>query len=244
MKEGFAIAIDGPAAAGKGTIVQMLTDFFHGVNIYTGGMYRALGLKCLQNKVSFDDKEAVIALLHNTQIDLGDEEDLGVVASVYLDGEDVTEAIKAPEAGIAEGKVVLIREVREEMLQRQRLLVDRLKEKGKIVILDGQDTALLYPEAKVKIFLTASQQARAKRRQRQYDKRGLEKSYEAVFEEIKERDARDWSRELHPLSADPEKDGYFLLDSTNLDEEETTDKKLTEIAETVANLEAEEQEQD
>lgn len=221
MTEGFVIAIDGPAAAGKGTIVQMLTEFLQGVNIYTGGMYRALGLKCLQENVSLEDKEKVIEILNSTDINLGEEGSLGVVAQIFMDGENVTEKIKTPDAALAAGKVVLIEEVRNEMVKKQYLLAKSFVDEGRVVILDGQDVALIYPDSPMKIFLTASQEIRAKRRQRQYEKQGMEKSFEAVLEEIKERDQRDWSRKLRPLSKDPVKDGYFVLDSTSLNEEET-----------------------
>lgn len=219
MSEGFIIAIDGPAAAGKGTIVQMLTDLLSGANIYTGGMYRALGLKCIKENVALDDKEKIIEVLHSSDIDLGSE--LGIVAKIFLDGKDVSEEIKIPEVGIAAGKVVLIREVREEMVKRQRLIAEKLVKMGKAVLLDGQDTAYIFPEAKVKIFLTASQEVRTKRRQKQYEKQGIIKTFESVLEEIKDRDTRDHSREIHPISKDPIKDGYFIVDSTSLNEEET-----------------------
>ena len=223
MSKSFSIAIDGPAAAGKGTIVQMLTSMLSGVNIYTGGMFRALGLKCIRNNVSLDDADNVIRILYESDINLGNEDALGTVAKIYLDGEDVTEKIKNPPVAISAGKVVLIEKVREEMVKRQREIADSLVQKGKIAILDGQDTALTLPDAKLKLFLTASPQVRAKRRQIQYEKQNMIKSFESVLEEIKDRDARDWSRKLRPLSKDPIGDGYFLVDSSDLNEQETLD---------------------
>ena len=219
--KGFVIAIDGPAASGKGTITKMLTTSLKGVNIYTGGMYRALALKCLREKVSFEDKEGIIKLLENVNISLGVEDNLSEVAKIYLDGEDVTEEIKTPQVGIGAGKVVLISQVRAEMVKRQFKIAEKLVREGKVVIFDGQDTALIYPDAKLKIFLIASQKARAIRRQKQYEKTGLKKSEEEMFLEIKDRDERDWNRDLRPLSKDPVGDGYFLIDSTNLDENKT-----------------------
>lgn len=221
INKGFVIAIDGPAAAGKGTIVQMLTELIDGVNIYTGGMFRALGLKCRRNNIALDDEEKVIECLHSTDINLGKENDLGIVAKIYMDGEDVTEAIKSPEAGLAAGKMVLIKQVREEMVKKQYLLAQRFVNLGRNVILDGQDTALIYPKAKIKIFLTANQKVRAERRQKQYEKRGIIKTFESVLREIEQRDERDWSRKFRPLSPNPVKDGYFLVDSTSLNEKKT-----------------------
>jgi cytidylate kinase len=229
MSKSFSIAIDGPAAAGKGTIVQMLTSMLSGSNIYTGGMYRALGLKCIRNNVSLDDSSGIVKILHESDINLGVEDTLGVVAKIYLDGEDVTEKIKNPAVAIAAGKVALIREVREEMVSVQRKIAEGLIKKGKIAILDGQDTALIIPEAKLKLFLTASPEVRATRRQKQYEKQDIDKSFESVLEEIKDRDARDWSREICPISKDPIRDGYFLIDSSNLNEQETINVIIGEL---------------
>lgn len=219
--KGFVIAIDGPAASGKGTIAQMLTKSLKGINIYTGGMYRALALKCLQEKISLEDKEKIVKLLESINISLGEEGNLSEVAKIYLDGEDVTEKIKTPEVGIGAGKVVLIAQVRNEMVKRQFDMAENLVTSGKVVVFDGQDTAIMYPDAKLKIFLTASQETRAMRRQKQYEKAGIKKSLKEIIWEIKDRDERDWNRDLHPLSKDPVRDGYFLVDSTNMDEDET-----------------------
>lgn len=227
---GFIIAIDGPAASGKGTIVQLLTEHFHGVNIYTGGMYRALALACMRKKISFDDHEGVLALLSSSEISLGKDTELSVVATIYLNGENVTEEIKTPDAAIGAGKVVQVPGVRQEIVSRQQALVKRLVSDKRVAILDGQDIALyVCPDAEVKVFLTASQEVRAKRRQRQYEKQGFHKSIDAMLEEIKTRDRQDWARTLHPLSSDPEKDGYFFLDSSTLDEQQTKNIILDHI---------------
>lgn len=229
-KNGFVIAIDGPAASGKGTIVQLITQLLHGVNLYTGGMYRALALKCIKMGVPLEDKEQVLALLSSSQIELGEDDMLNSQAHILLDGEDVTQKIRMPDVSLGAGKVVRFEEVRDEMVKRQRVLIDKAVSLGRIVVVDGQDTAkYVYPLSQLKIFLTASQEERAKRRQNQYIKQGLEKSLEEVIEEIKIRDKRDWSRHYHPLSADPEKDGYVVVDSTRLTPDETKDKIVTQL---------------
>lgn len=229
-KSMFVIAVDGPAASGKGTIVQLLTEHLHGVNIYTGGLYRALALQCLRKKVDFKDKEAVINVLETTTIDLGEEQKLGTVATIFLNGEDVTLSIRTPEVALGAGLVAQIPEVRNKMVHRQRGIVDRLLKDGKIVIIDGQDAATyIYPEAEFKLFLTASQEERAKRRQKQYQKQSIQKSSDEMLYEIKTRDQRDWGREMNPLSLDPEKDGYFLIDSSNLNEQETKEVIIKEL---------------
>lgn len=229
-KTTFVIAVDGPAASGKGTIVQLLTEQLRGINIYTGGLYRALALECIREQIAFEDSEAVLNVLLSTNIDLGEEQKLGTVATIFLNGEDVTLAIRTPEVALGAGLVAQIPEVRKEMVRRQRGLVDRLVKDGKIVILDGQDAATyIYPEAEFKLFLTASPEERAKRRQSQYLKQDIQKSAEEMLEEIKTRDKRDFGREINPLSAKPEKDGYFLIDSSDLNEQDTKEVIVKEL---------------
>lgn len=224
QQKGFVIAIDGPAAAGKGTIVQLLTQHFDGVNIYTGGMYRALALKCIRNNVDFNDPGQIVNTLNTTEIDLGSDESIGAVAQIFLDGKDVTNDIRTPQAALGAGKVGQIKQVREIMLFKQREIAQRLVDQGRVVIIDGQDIARsVYPQAKVKIFLTASQEERANRRKKQYYKQGINKTMSEMLKEIKMRDTVDFTRELHALSSAPEKDGYNVVDSTNLNEAETKD---------------------
>jgi cytidylate kinase len=230
MEKGFVIAIDGPAASGKGTIVQLLTAELDGANLYTGGLYRALALACLREGVKGEDIQSVLAVLQKITVSLGDEKSLGIQATVFLDGEDVTSTIRTPEVAIGAGKVAQIPKVREILISLQQRMVRSLVAQGKTVILDGQDTGTyVYPEAEAKIFLTASQEVRAKRRQKQYAKEGLEKSFEEMLEEIKMRDSRDFSREANPLSLHPEENGYFVVDSTDLDEYQTKELIMKEL---------------
>lgn len=230
MERGFVIAIDGPAASGKGTIVQLLTAELRGANLYTGGLYRALALACLREGVDGEDVPGVIEVLRKIKVSLGDEQSLGIQARVFLDGEDVTSTIRTPEVALGAGKVAQIPKVRESLVNLQQRMVRSLVAQGKTVILDGQDTGTyVYPEAEAKIFLTASQEERAKRRQHQYEKEGLKKSFAEMLEEIKMRDNRDFARAINPLSSDPVKDGYFLVDSTDLDEHQTKELIMEEL---------------
>lgn len=222
MKQGFVIAIDGPAAAGKGTIVQLLAKYFKGINIYTGGMYRALALACIRSGVSLSDESGVEDVLAKVHIDLDEGEGLSTTAAIYLDGEDVTSAIRTPEVALGAGEVSPMQAVRNVMVARQHEIAERFVKEGKVVIIDGQDIAtFVYPEAKIKIFLTANQSERASRRRKQYEKQGIHPTSEEMLAEIEERDAKDFNREVNPLSKDYEKDGYFYLDSSNVDEHTT-----------------------
>ncbi len=222
MNQGYVIAIDGPAAAGKGTIVQLLATHFQGINIYTGGMYRALALACIRSGVSLADVSGVEEVLKRVHIELDEGEGLSTTAAIYLDGEDVTSAIRTPEVGLGAGKVSPMQAVRDVMVARQHEIAERFVKEGKVVIIDGQDIAtFVYPEAKIKIFLTASQSERASRRRKQYEKQGIHPTSEEMLAEIVERDTNDFNREVNPLSKDYEKDRYFYVDSSGIDEHKT-----------------------
>lgn len=228
MKQGFVIAIDGPAAAGKGTIVQLLSKHFKGVNIYAGGMYRSLAYECIRRKVSLTNEKKVVKTLDDINITFGDESEDGST-SILLDGGDVTQEIRIPEVALGAGVVASMNPVRMRMDIMQKSIVNKLILEGRIVIIDSQDAALVFPDARIKIFLTASQEKRAQRRLSQYIKSGLKKTEPEMLEEIKARDERDFSRSFSPLSQDPRKHGYFYLDTSSLDEYETLDVILDYI---------------
>lgn len=228
MKNGIVIAIDGPAASGKGTIVALLTKHFKGINIYTGGMYRALVLFCNENGIPLQNTASVSNALSEIVIDAESTNEGG--AKILLNEKDVTKEIRTPAAGIGAGIVSNIQEVRNAMVQKQREIAQKALSEGKIVIMDGQDIGTnVFPDANYKFFLTADVSERAKRRQKQYEKEGIKKNYEAVEEEIKERDQRDWSRNVNPLPKNPQSEGYIVIDSTHLNELETVDKILAHI---------------
>lgn len=221
---GYAIAIDGPVAAGKGTVAQLLSEKLHGFHLNTGAMYRCLALVCLRNHIDVRNKEAVLAELAKITITL-------VSQAVYVNNEDVTEAIKERVVTQLVPKIAAIGEVRAEMVKRQRAIGTEKMQEGFIVIVEGRDAATkIFPDAQLKIFLTASAEVRAKRR---FEQMGGENASQTPFEQIltdtKERDYKDTHREVDPLVKEPEKFGYFVLDDSTLSEKETIHAVLQEI---------------
>lgn len=214
-KEGFAIAIDGPVAAGKGTIAPRLAEKLKGFYLYTGAMYRCLALSGLKNGINLEDKNSLISLLPQINIEFRQDR-------VFLNGVDVTDEIKDPKVASGSSKVAIIPKVREHMVKKQQEIALKAITDGKIVVAEGRDTGtIVFPNAKLKVFLTANPNVRAERRLNQLKEQGLDASFDKVLSEIKERDIRDLQREVDPLVSDPSSFGYFVLDNSNLSEEET-----------------------
>ena len=223
MKKGFIIAIDGPLASGKGTIAKKLANKLGGVDLYTGAMYRCVALYCINNKISLVDALAVAAELDKITVSYREEK-------IFLNDKDVTEAIQ--DQAVAEGASVVgvIPEVRKELVARQQKIGRAESEQGKIVIVEGRDIGtVVFPDAVLKIYLTAKDEVRAKRRFLQYQKQGDMKNLNDVLLEVGERDIRDITRSTDPLTSDPEKFGYYVLDNSHMDEEQTIEAILTEL---------------
>ncbi|MAZ02542.1 MAG: cytidylate kinase [Sneathiella sp.] len=188
------IAVDGPVAAGKGTLARRIADIYKLDYLDTGALYRAVGLKLLQDKQDpADTAAAVTAARHVGEIALDDpalrDEKTGEAASVVAANEDV----------------------RAELLQYQRNFAKR--EKG--AVLDGRDIGtVVCPDADVKLFVTASAEIRARRRFDELAAKGVETSFEAVLEDLQARDARDTGRGAAPLK---KADDAHLLDTSKLD---------------------------
>lgn len=182
------IAIDGPGGAGKSTIAKMLAAKLELDYIDTGAMYRAAALKMTRLGIPAEDPEAVEKALETTLIDF----DKG---SIYLDGEEVNEAIRTPEMGGLASAYSALGCVR-------RKLVERQKEMGrtKDCIMDGRDIGTnVLPDAEFKFFLTATPEERAMRRYKELVEKGQDVSYEKILADINERDYNDMHRELDPL---------------------------------------------
>lgn len=223
MSKGFVIAIDGPVAAGKGTISPLLAKNLNGFYLYTGAMYRCLALLCIKRGIDTKDENTVVTILPEFRINVSDNK-------VFLNGEDVTERIKEEDVAMASSDVAVIKKVREEMVSIQREIANKLIDEGKIVIAEGRDTATrVFPNAKLKIFLTATPEVRTKRRLLQIEERGEKAEFENVLKDVKLRDEQDSDREIDPLVKDPRAFGYFVLNDSEMSEEETIKTIIKEV---------------
>ena len=223
MHKGFAIAIDGPVAAGKGTIAPRLAKRLNGFYLYTGAMYRCLALVALRENIHLEDEKSLISLLPKVNIEFKDDK-------VYLNEEDVTERIKDVDVASGSSKVSVIAEVRKYMVKKQQQIAEEAMNEGKIVIAEGRDTGtIVFPDAKLKVFLTAKQKVRVKRRLNQLKDQGKTETFQKILVEVKERDKRDKQRETDPLVSSPLKFGYFILDNSSLTEEETLEEIIKKL---------------
>jgi len=198
------IAVDGPAGVGKSSLAKLLARDLKITYIDSGAMYRAVGIYCLGKGISADEPEAVCSVLDEIDIDMTYEN--GVLA-VLLNGDDVSEKIRTPEGSIAASKVAVIGEVRKKLVELQRKMAD-----GKSVVMDGRDIGTkVFPDADLKLFLTASPEKRAERR---FKELGEKVPYEEILSDIKFRDENDSTRKIDPLR--PAEDAV-MLDNTALD---------------------------
>jgi cytidylate kinase len=224
MKKGIIVAIDGPVAAGKGTIAPELAEKLHGFYLYTGATYRCLALYCLSHGVNFGDEKKIIAQLSHVSIDLYDNK-------VFLNDDEVTQEIKAADVARHSAIVAAIAQVRTAMVKRQQEIANKRRQEGKIILIEGRDTAtVVFPDADLKVFLTAKQETRAQRRLNQYRAMGnTSVSFEDVLRDLQIRDEEDTQRVADPLVTDPEKHGYFVVDNSEEKEAETVDIIIDEL---------------
>lgn len=185
------VALDGPSGAGKSTIARRVAEKTGLIYVDTGALYRTVGLWAIQQGVAADDTDGIIALLDSIQIELTWVEGRQVV---LLAGEDVGDKIRTPEASRYASAVSKIPAVRQKLLALQRTLA----EKGG-VIMDGRDIGtVIMPQAEVKIFMTATLPARAKRRYLELTEKGMDVTYEDVLSDMEQRDKNDRERETAP----------------------------------------------
>ena len=206
----LVIAIDGPVGSGKSTAARRVAELLGYTYIDTGAMYRAVALKALRRKISVGATDELVALAGASRIDLR-AQDGG--QNVLLDGEDVTKEIRTPEVSQEASKIAVIEGVRRVLVAEQR----RAGAKGGVVM-EGRDIgSVVFPDAELKIFLTASDETRAQRRWREHQQKGDSIDLAKTLEEIRERDHRDAGREHSPLVR---AEGAVLVDSTAMEADE------------------------
>ena len=212
-----SVAIDGPAGAGKSTLARRLAAEMGYIYVDTGAMYRAIGLYALRAGKDPKDNAAVNALLPQIELRLASIEG---EQHIYLKEEDVSTAIRTEAAGMAASAVGANPTVRAFLLE--------LKQD---VLMDGRDIGtVVLPDATVKIFLTASPEARATRRWKEYQAKGIDTPYEEVLADVKQRDYQDTHRAAAPLK---QADDAVLLDTSELDFEQSLAAMKKIIAEKV-----------
>ncbi len=188
------IAIDGPSGAGKSTLGKMLAKKLNLLYLDTGAMYRAVALAVLQSGVSPDNEEKVIEIAENSNVELMGEPDN---LFVKLNGEDITAKIRTNEIGQTASIISAYSEVRRNLVKRQQK-IGKLAPNG--CVLDGRDIGtVVFPDADIKFFLTATPETRAQRRFSEDTERGRKTTFEKILAEINERDERDVSRTDSPL---------------------------------------------
>jgi len=208
----ISIAIDGPSGAGKSTIARKTAEKFGFIYVDTGAIYRTVGLAAYRRGIASKDSAAVIAMLPELHIELRHGAD--GLQRMFLDGEDVSDAIRMPEISIYASDVSAVPEVRAFLMEMQRSFA-----RTQNVIMDGRDIGtVVLPDAGLKIFLTASVEARAKRRQLELEKKGKSLPFEEVLRDMEYRDKNDSSRAAAPLR--PAEDAV-RLDTTQLDFDES-----------------------
>jgi len=211
-----AIAIDGPAGAGKSTIAKRIAKELGYIYVDTGALYRAIGLSALQSGVEVSERSAVIGLLAGIDVDLAYENG---EQKVLLCGEDVSGEIRTEPVSMAASAVSAQPEVRAFLLDLQRDIARRNN-----VVMDGRDIGtVVLPDAQCKIFLTASPEERAMRRYRELVEKGVKADYSVVLEDLRKRDYDDSHREVAPLKL---ADDGIEVDTTGLGLEEAIELVL------------------
>ena len=214
------IAIDGPSGAGKSTVAKALAKKLGIVYVDTGALYRTIGYAAFSRGISTKDAVAMQALLPDIHIDVKYEDG---IQCVYLNGENLGDRIRRPEISMAASDVSAIPAVRAFLLDTQRDIARRNS-----VVMDGRDIGtVILPDADVKIFMVASAEARAVRRTKELEEKGMPASYEDVLREMKERDAQDSGRAIAPAIPAPD---AIHLDNSGMSVEESVRAVIDLIA--------------
>ncbi|MGC1614790.1 MAG: (d)CMP kinase [Candidatus Acidiferrum sp.] len=214
----LTIAIDGPAGSGKSSLAKRVAQTLGYLYLDSGAMYRALALKAVRKTIALDNVAALEQLARATHVELKpptlDQEAAGSKNRVFLDGKEVTLAIRAAEVAQAASKLATIAGVREILVAEQQRAGA-----GGGVVMEGRDIGtVVFPLAELKIFLEASPEERAERRWKEHQEKGEAMPLAQVLEEVRERDRRDRERKVSPLVRASD---AVLVDNTAMDVEET-----------------------
>ena len=188
------IAIDGPSGSGKGTISRLLANELGWQFLDSGALYRLTALAAQLHTISFDDEEGLETLAAHLDVQFVSDDE-GLETNIFLEGEEVSDTIRSEECGNNASKVASIQRVRDALLERQRAF-----RQAPGLVADGRDMGtVVFPDAELKIFLTASLEERAARRYKQLNDKGLGGSLHALLDELAVRDERDKARAAAPL---------------------------------------------
>ncbi|RUA08786.1 MAG: (d)CMP kinase [Flavobacteriia bacterium] len=228
MKKKINIAIDGYSSTGKSTIAKRMAETLGYVYVDTGAMYRAVTYFAVKNHLISKDvfkKEELVSKLNQIDLKFIFNKDLGH-AEIYLNGENVEEKIRNLEISNLVSRIAEVSEVRKKLVEQQQKIG---KDKG--VVMDGRDIGtVVFPDAELKIFMTASAEKRAQRRYKEMIAKGENVNLQEVIKNVTERDHIDTNREDSPLIM--AKDAV-LLDNSDLDADETFEKAMELVAEKI-----------
>ncbi|PID46127.1 MAG: cytidylate kinase [Proteobacteria bacterium] len=217
MVQAPVITIDGPAGSGKGTVSQRVATKLSWHILDSGALYRLVAHAAMEKGCTFDDVDQLADIARNLEVSFLPEE--GGVLRVILEGADVSSAIRSERTGEAASKVAVVSAVREALLERQRAFAELPG-----LVADGRDMGTaIFPDASLKIYLTASAEVRAQRRLKQLKDHGLSANLAGLVSDIQERDARDMNRDHSPLR--PAEDAH-IVDTSALSIDEVVSEVL------------------
>lgn len=223
MSKPFHIAIDGPVAAGKGTVSRLVADRLGFLYVDTGAMYRATALIGMRAGIGLEDEEQLVAKLRETDIEMrnpNEHEKDGRLTTLLINNEDVSWAIRTEEVSKGSSVVAALPEVRKILVEKQQRVAE-----GQDVVMEGRDiTYRVLPDAQLKIYLTGGDTIRAKRRHLQLLTKGQDISFDRVFQQLKDRDQKDMDRETDALKVLPED---WVID--------TSDFSIEQVVELIVN---------